>query len=172
MDKEIQEKAYLSESIGTVTPVSNTAGAFSVPKAGTNIIPSHLTIDDMAQIVETEGKDKYFDVPTGNGFCFYIKREVFNTIGLFDEEEFPRGYGEENDFSMRALRNGFKNIVTLDTYIFHHEHCSFLGQTNPLMEKGISTINRLYPEYQQLISVFNNNSAFLEVRRKIELEVE
>lgn len=33
----------------------------------------------------------------------YIKQALFDDIGLFDDENFPRGYGEENDFCMRAF---------------------------------------------------------------------
>ena len=71
-----------------------------------------------------------------------------------------------------SAKNGFKNIVTLDTYIYHHEHCSFLGQTNHLMEKGISAINRLYPDYQQLINVFNNNVVFSQCKKNIQTKAE
>lgn len=166
--EKIQDKAYLSESIGTVTPVSNSAGVFSVPKAGTNKIPPNMSIEKINTIVEKIGKNKYFEVPTGNGFCFYIKREVINSIGLFDEDSFPRGFGEENDFSMRALKAGFKNIVTLDTYIFHHEHCSFLNQSNELIDKGVAKVISLYPDYLKLISVFNNNDVFNCTKKELE----
>lgn len=170
--EKIQEKAYLSKSIGTVTPVSNSAGAFSVPKQGTNLIPKHLDVNSMAKEVEQVGKGLYFSVPTGNGFCFYIKRSVFDSIGLFDEINFPIGYGEENDFSMRCKGDGFFNLVALDTYIFHHEHCSFSEKSKDLMERGISKVNSLYPRYVKEINVFSENNLFNFIKNKISENIE
>lgn len=169
---KIQNIAYKSPSIGTVTPVSNSAGAFSVPNKGTNTLPSFLTIDKMGKVVETIGKDLFFDVPTGNGFCFFIKRDVINKVGLFDEEHFSKGYGEENDFSMRVKQNGFINIVTLDTYIFHHEHASFKESCKQLMKKGSEIIDKLYPTYKNEIEVFNTNKTFLSTKIKILEKIE
>eukprot|EP00121_Abeoforma_whisleri_P009074 Awhi_evm1s8336 len=35
-----------------------------------------------------------------NAFCMMIGREVFSTIGLFDDELFPNRYGFEKDFQL------------------------------------------------------------------------
>ena len=43
----------------------------------------------------------YPDLPTGVGFCFYVRRALLDAIGPFDPA-FGAGYGEENDFCMRA----------------------------------------------------------------------
>ena len=91
---------------------------------------------------------------------FFIKRSIIDTIGLFDEDNFPKGYGEENDYSMRAKLNGFLNVVTLDTYIFHHEHASFKEGSKMLMERGIQMINTMYPSYSTEIIVFRTNPTF------------
>ena len=37
-----------------------------------------------------------------------IKRKVVDSIGYMDEEAFPIGYGEENDFCLRASKANFK----------------------------------------------------------------
>ena len=165
--KKIQKVAYMSPSIGTVTPVSNSAGAFSVPQSGVNIIPPFLDVEEMAKLVEDCGRNKFFDVPTGNGFCFFIKEQVIQEVGLFDEENFPRGYGEENDYSMRVKQHGFLNLVTLDTYIFHHEHASFKETSQQLMKKGGEVLNKLYPQYRKEIQVFNSNVILNSTKQQI-----
>ena len=43
-------------------------------------------------------------VPTTVGFCMYIRRAALDEVGGFDAEAFGRGYGEENDFCLRAAR--------------------------------------------------------------------
>ena len=73
------------KKVGTVTPFSNAAGAFSVPIIGENKeIPDYLTLKDMNRIVEENSNFTYVEVPTGNGFCLYIKRNLIDNIGLFD----------------------------------------------------------------------------------------
>ena len=166
--KKITDAAYLSPSIGTVTPVSNSAGAFSVPKAGANLVSPFLKLDGMADLVEKTGKNYMFDVPTGNGFCLFIKRAVFDKIGLFDDVNFPVGYGEENDFCMRVKKAGFLNTVILNTYIFHHEHASFSTRSDMLMKNGIERIKKIYPDYLDEIHVFGDNVIFNKVKSELQ----
>ena len=58
------------------------------------------------------------DIPTAHGFCMYIKREAIDDLGLFDEETFGKGYGEENDFSYRCLQAMDIDIYYVITHIF------------------------------------------------------
>ena len=48
---------------------------------------------------------RYPDLPTGVGFCLYVRRALIDAIGGFDPA-FGAGYGEENDFCMRAAAAG------------------------------------------------------------------
>jgi len=54
-----------------------------------------------------------------NGFCLAIKRTLITDIGIFDEEAFGEGYGEENDYCLRAVKAGWQLAVADDTYIYH-----------------------------------------------------
>ena len=110
--------------------------------------------EDIARIVEECGRGKTFDVPTGNGFCLYIRARLIEGIGLFDEINFPRGYGEENDFCMRAYYAGFRNIVALDTWIWHAGHSSFGNSRAALELAGLEKLRALYPDYFSLVRKF------------------
>ena len=55
----------------------------------------------------------YPALPTGNGFCLYIRRSVIDAVGLLDEAAFPQGYGEENDFCQRASHRGLRHLICL-----------------------------------------------------------
>src|SRR5690606_14934617 len=57
--------------------------------------------------------------------CMAVRREVFDEMGVFDDASFPRGYGEENDFCLRAAAAGFVGAVALDTYVFHAKSRSY-----------------------------------------------
>ncbi len=166
LDK-LQAHAHSDPAIGTVTPVSNNAGEFSVPKANENPIPPGLSHEDIARIVEACGRGKTFDVPTGNGFCLYIRARLIEGIGLFDEINFPRGYGEENDFCMRAYYAGFRNIVALDTWIWHAGHSSFGNSRAALELAGLEKLRALYPDYFSLVRKFQTDSTLLQVRAAI-----
>ena len=151
--------AYSNEEIGTVTPVSNSAGVFSVPKMNYNEIPPYLTIEGMGKLVERSSKHVNMEVPTGNGFCLFIKRETILDIGYFDEDNFGKGYGEENDFCMRALNNGWKNIIDDSTYIFHKESASFSSHKEELKKRNSKILLKIHPDYPNKVRKFIESSS-------------
>jgi GT2 family glycosyltransferase/glycosyltransferase involved in cell wall biosynthesis len=118
--------------IGIVGPLSNTASWQSVPSAlaedgdwAANPLPAGQTVEGMAHLVAQASPAVYPRIPFLNGFCFLIRREVITAIGLLDETTFPRGYGEENDFCVRARRAGFSTAVAGDAYVWHSQSRSF-----------------------------------------------
>lgn len=51
-------------------------------------------------------------MPSVNGFCCLWRTNVLRELGYFDAEEFPRGYGEEDDACLRLMATGrFPAIV-------------------------------------------------------------
>ena len=75
-------------------------------------------------------------IPTGVGFCMYIRRACLDEIGLFDAETFGRGYGEENDFCMRAAAAGWRNVLAGDVFVYHEGAVSFSGERLALTENA------------------------------------
>ena len=106
-------------------------------------------------------------MPTGSGFCLYIRARLIEGIGLLDEINFPRGYGGENDFCMRAYYAGFRNIVALDTWIWHAGHSSFGNSRAALELAGLEKLRALYPDYFSLVRKFQTDSTLLQVRAAI-----
>ena len=60
----------------------------------------------------------YPDLPTGVGFCMFVRRAAIDAIGTFDLG-FGAGYGEENDFCLRAARAGWRNVLADDAFVVH-----------------------------------------------------
>ncbi len=117
--------------IAAVGPLSNCASWQSLPEVleengdwSENPLPRDVTLDRMAAIVG-EGAPTYPRLPFLNGFCLMIKREALREVGLFDEEAFGRGYGEENDFALRCQEGGWQLAVADDTYVFHRQSRSY-----------------------------------------------
>ena len=164
--------AYSDEKIGTVTPLSNSAGAFSVPEIGkSNEIPDYLTLEQMASLVEKVSDNIHLEIPTGNGFCMYIKRETIDDVGLFDEENFGKGYGEENDFCMRAIEKSWKNILDDSTYIYHKRSASFSTSKDELMKKNRTILDEKYPSYTKMVRDFVKDKEYEKIRQKIKDEI-
>ncbi|MEL6494224.1 MAG: glycosyltransferase [Cyanobacteria bacterium J06623_7] len=150
--------AYQDRDIGTVTAISDNSGAFSVPKLGqANDFPRWLQAEETARLIHQQSPLIYAETPTGSGFCIYIRRELMNDIGLFDEAAFPRGYGEENDFCMRSLRAGWRHIVDDRTLVYHVRSASFQGEKTALYKPGREVVDRRYPEYKSLVTHFVNS---------------
>lgn len=152
LDK-IKKCAYSNQMIATVTPLSNNATLASVPKSfEKNKLPKDISLEEMAKIVEECSYRDYPEIPTGHGFCLYIKREVLNRIGYFDEKGFGKGYGEENDFCYRALNFGYRHVLCDDTYILHKESQSFKEDKHELLKEGAEILNKRYPKYIERLS--------------------
>ncbi|MGA8810268.1 MAG: glycosyltransferase, partial [Thermoanaerobaculia bacterium] len=101
--EKLIDAAYSSGDVGTVTPLSNHATLCSVPRAfEENLLPAGFDAASFATVVENVSQRSYPRIPTGVGVCLYIRRALLDDIGVFDETEFGLGYGEENDFCMRA----------------------------------------------------------------------
>lgn len=117
--------------VGIIGPLSNAASHQSVPCMrrdgawAVNSLPSWLPIDGMALILARATPRVEASLPFINGFCYAIKREVIDAIGYLDEELFPAGYCEENDFSYRAFQHGFTLGVATDAYVYHAKSRSF-----------------------------------------------
>jgi len=78
-----------------------------------NILASHRGVDE----VDHHQYDRTEETDYINGCLMLIKREVFEKIGLFDQKYFL--YFEENDFSQRAKKAGFKLYFAPKAVIWH-----------------------------------------------------
>jgi len=161
--------AYSDANVMTVTPLSNAAGVFSVPKENVNNeLSEGLHLDDVVKIVENQSVHEFERVPTGNGFCMYVKRVAFEEVGLFDAISFGKGYCEENDFCMRLLLKGYENIVCDDTYIFHHHTASFGQEKQELIKKNKETLLARYPQYDYLVGNMLQSAKLAQTRQAIQ----
>ncbi len=128
--------------IGIVGPLSNTASWQSVPTIfdangdwAENPLPGLVSLNKFAKNIRVNSFKLYPKIGFINGFCFVIKRELINQIGFFDELNFGRGYGEENDYSIRALSNGWLLSVADDCYVFHSQSKSYSHERRAILSR-------------------------------------
>lgn len=124
--------AQSDPTIGIVGPWSNAASWQSIPalvdqegKWSTN---PQITSDDANWINERlvmNGARLYPRVPLVNGFCYMVTRTLLDRVGSLDVESFPRGYGEEDDLSIRASKAGFSAAIADDCFVYHAKARSY-----------------------------------------------
>ncbi|MEO8383158.1 MAG: glycosyltransferase [Acidobacteriota bacterium] len=154
--------------IGTVTPLSNHATLCSVPRAfEENLLPSGFDARSFAALVERVTARSYPRIPTAVGVCMFIRRSLLDEIGLFDAGHFGLGYGEENDFCMRATARGWVHVADDATFIQHAGHRSFRGERAALQRKAGRTLARLHPGYMPAIARFTREDPLAPARARI-----
>jgi GT2 family glycosyltransferase len=160
--------AYAAPRIASVTPMGDHAGAFSFPEPGrANPAPHGLGITALARLAAQQSIGLYPEVPTGHGFCLYLRRSAIEAVGPLDAVGFPRGYGEENDWSMRALRAGLCHVLDDRTYVRHAQGASFGGAKAALLAAGRALVDRRYPEYGPLVQQFAELEPLRAVRWRL-----
>lgn len=165
--------------VGLVGPLSNAASWQSVPdlaKGGggwsLNALPPGWTASRMQRALSDGGAPAYARVPLLNGFCLMVRDRVFERIGLMDEEAFPRGYGEENDFCFRAVDAGFGIAVALDAYVYHAKSKSYGAETRrALAADGDVALRRKYPNgrVDRAVATMAANPRLAEARERVRL---
>jgi GT2 family glycosyltransferase/glycosyltransferase involved in cell wall biosynthesis len=142
--------ADVDPAIGTITPFSNNAEILSFPRFCVNN-PWHG--DDPAQVATALARaavPSYPDLPTGVGFCFYIRRTLIDDIGQFDPA-YGAGYGEENDFCLRAAAHGWRNVLADDAFVVHTGGRSFTSQKDALVPQNTQTLLARHPGYSGIV---------------------
>ena len=138
--------------VATITPFSNNATICSYPQINVdNRIQLEITPAELDAYAAVCNAGDASSVPTGVGFCFYMRGSVISEIGPLDAETFGKGYGEENDFCMRALKRGYVNLLAHDVFEFHSGSVSFGSM---LEKKGADiflSILGKHPDYQKRV---------------------
>ncbi|GAA0712843.1 glycosyltransferase family 2 protein [Dokdonella soli] len=146
----LRRAAYSSDDIGTATAVSDNAGAFSVPELEqANALPACWTFEQAARALWQQAGFAYPALPTGNGFCLYIRRAAIDAVGALDEAAFPQGYGEENDFCQRAAQRGFRHLIAGNVLVKHARSQSFGEERRLALGKaGMAVLRERWPDYE------------------------
>jgi hypothetical protein len=72
------------------------------------------------------------------GFCFLLKREAFERVGLLDER-FGTAFYEDYDYCLRLRQAGYEIVVAEDAFVYHHWHKSFADEAGRVRQE---TLNR------------------------------
>ena len=153
--REIQRVANLDPMIGFVSPRSNNATICSFPpQAEFQRLPPEQSY---AVFRELSGYlPEYHYVPVVVGFCMLVKFQILDEFGLLDEQ-YGRGYNEENDLVMRANRCGYRAALANRAFVYHIGEASFTDSDSPKAEqekRNTEILHQRYPEYPRSISKY------------------
>ncbi|MFH1598268.1 MAG: glycosyltransferase [Patescibacteria group bacterium] len=152
------------QTIGLVGPMTNYSGELQVDSGA-----KYKKIEEMflyAQKFTKKNRRNWFEFHRIAGFCFLIKRQLFDKIGYLDER-FGLGFYEDDDYCKRAREAGYKIMIAGDVFVHHYGNKTFqdIGKQDPstsdlrmrlnrdiFLEKWFSEKNRTLRE-KPLVSV-------------------
>ncbi len=151
----LHRSAHAAPDIGTVTPFSNNATICSFPRfCEANELPAGEDTASLQRLFARLHDGQTIDVPTAVGFCMYIRRDCLDATGEFDADSFGAGYGEENDFCLRASARGWRHVHALDAFVRHVGGASFSSRQQELQAQALAAMRRLHPDYESLVQAF------------------
>lgn len=165
----LRDAAYSVPRVATVTPMSNNATICSYPRIDKNnagdLEISWREIDRIAGRLNT---GQTVVAPTAVGFCTYVRRDALDRIGDLDAGLFGRGYGEENDFSRRAIATGWTNLIAADVVVRHFGAVSFGTERARRIEGALAILDRRYPDYHAAVHRFLAEDPLSEARHALD----
>lgn len=166
--------AFSERNVAVVGPLSNAASWQTIPqlhsndgKWAVNDVPNGMSLEDFAAELSRYSQRLYPQVSLVNGFCYLITRQAIDKVGKLDEAAFPMGYGEEDDFSLRASKVGLVNLIADDCYVYHAKSKSFGSERrSALAKQGAAALNRKHPNGQvaEAVSAMQRNDRLTVAR--------
>ncbi|CAH1651607.1 GT2 family glycosyltransferase [Hyphomicrobiales bacterium] len=166
--ERLHAAAYAADNIGTVTPLSNNGDLTSYPVPFGEAPmpePDHLALIDATAARVNAGE--IIDLPSGIGFCFYIRRTCLSTLGFFGSDFLTHGYFEDVDFCLRAEEKGFRNVCATDIVVGHLGSASYLDAKRGLVLRNQAETLRRFPDLRRHTSWFMEMDPLAPARHRI-----
>ncbi len=144
--------AYATPRVASVSPFSNNATICGYPRVAGGPPAFGLGVTELDAACHAANAGRSVELPTTVGFCMYIRRAALADIGMFDTETFGRGYGEENDFCLRASARGWRHLLACDTFVYHEGSVSFGASASAALEQGMAALRERYPNYARSVA--------------------
>jgi len=165
----LNRTAHRESDIATVTPLSNNAEICSYPywlrDNNMALEVGYATLDELAARVN---QGLYAAAPTAVGFCMYLRRSCLDEVGLFDER-FAKGYGEENDFCLRASQQGWRHVIAGDVFVRHVGSVSYRSGTLGRRRRALALLQERYPSYGADIQAYIRRDPLRQLRLNLDV---
>jgi GT2 family glycosyltransferase len=166
----LRDVAYSDRKVGTVNPLTNASHIGCYPfRTPNGSVAFEISDEDLDMLAAKVNCGRAVRVQTTVGFCQYIRRDLINSIGCFDSERFPFGYGEEVDFCYRATKLGWQHWIAGDIFVRHWEGQSFGARKATLMADMLSVFTRLHPQLPHDDQEFARRDPIRPLRQALDL---
>ncbi len=161
---------YRHPRTASVTPFSNNGELVSYPRIfHGNVAALEVSYATLDALAATANAGQSPELPTAVGFCMLMRREALTQIGWFDEDTFGRGYGEENDWCLRAADLGFRHVLAADIFVRHTGAVSFEGSKRRELRRSLKRLNMKHPHYRTLVRAFRDEDPLKPLRRSLDI---
>jgi GT2 family glycosyltransferase len=162
----LQRALHAAPDVASATPFTNNGEIASLPDfCRANPLPDDAGA--WARACERAAGPRYPELPTAVGFCMAIRRACLDTVGGFDEAAFGRGYGEENDWCMRASRAGWRHVLCDDAFVAHEGNASFGPLGLAPGDAAMSALLARHPGYLDRVRAFIDADPLRDDRRRV-----
>lgn len=162
--RRLAGQAYAAPRIASVSPFSNNATICGYPDNEGGPLAFGHTLTEIDDACRSVNSARFVDVPTTVGFCMYIRRAALQQVGDLDAERFAEGYGEENDFCLRASAAGWTHRLACDTFVYHKGRVSFGNRTDKLTLRARDKLLERFPDYEYRVARHVGRGAVMPFR--------
>ncbi len=160
---------HAAADIGTAAPLSNDATILSYPDpAEPGPLPTGEALRELADLAASVHGYASVEIPTSVGFCMYIRRECLLATGVLRGDVFAQGYGEENDFCVRARHLGWRHVAVPGAYVAHVGGRSFGDARAHLLARNLDVLEALHPGYRAMIAAWQAADPLAPARRALD----
>lgn len=121
---------YSSSDIGAVSPATNYDSYYQT------IAVNYSSTDDMQEFASrhnSEDPDQWEQRIRLVGFCMLIKRTAVDVVGFLDER-FSSGNFEDDDYSYRIVKSGYRLILCKNVFVHRVESAPLTANSQQLVE--------------------------------------
>jgi len=139
-------EALISDpALASVTAVSNVGSIASYPFSGHEGKWLPEQPDLMSEAFESDAfQTLVTQSSTCIGHCVLFRRFAIEDVGYLDAENFPEGYGEEVDWSIRASKKNWKHGIANRAFVWHQGSTSFKERKLKLLQRGEIVLQKLH----------------------------
>lgn len=163
----LKTHTYKENRIASSTPMTNNCSIMSYPDPkGSALQPALVKFYDS---VLSGAALAPIPLPSSVGFCTFIRRAAIADIGVFDDHAFGRGYGEENDWSLRALKRTWAHAGITNVYVGHQGTVTFGNEREVLQKNANDVLMAKWPQYKDILETWSKQGHLTSVHQRLDI---